>query len=451
MQFAQHGKAPPSQDLIGLPTLAQWAFEGRDLGPVWNMLVHRVKADPADAAGLLDLSTIAQLQGRPSHRHALQAEALSVRRIFRQSTTLSEPALTVLAFVAPGSFMANLPVEFLLAGSDIELQMAYIVPGSPMIEPFPAHDVALVAVAESDENQDVLRTIAQLIGNWPRPVINAPDRIARLTRDGTWNLLKSLPGVMMPQNARVQRKRLSDLACGTLAVEDLLGGSAFPIVVRPRASHAGDGLVKLDQPGAINPYLDQRPEDEFFLAPFIDYRSEDGLFRKYRVALIDGQPHACHMAISDHWMIHYLNAGMTSSAVKRAEEARFMSEFASAFGARHAAAFEAIAAAAGLEYLPIDCGEAPDGRLLLFESGTNMIVHAMDSAELFPYKRVQMARVFNAFQAMLRRHARHAGRTAHAAHRRRHSSYLVGRPHRTSEDAATSVAAEGSATLLNRG
>jgi hypothetical protein len=31
-----------------------------------------------------------------------------------------------------------------------------------------------------------------------------------------------------------------------------------------------------------------------------------------------------------------------------------------------------------------------------------MIVHAMDSAELFPYKAEQMSKVFAAFEAMLR-------------------------------------------------
>ena len=59
----------------------------------------------------------------------------------------------------------------------------------------------------------------------------------------------------------------------------------------------------------------------------------------------------------------------------------------------------------GLDYLPFDCAETPDGRLLIFEVGTNMIVHAMDSAELFPYKRVQMAKVFTAFEHMLARRA----------------------------------------------
>jgi hypothetical protein len=113
----------------------------------------------------------------------------------------------------------------------------------------------------------------------------------------------------------------------------------------------------------------------------------------------------CHMAISQHWMIHYLNANMRDDAAKRAEEARFMETFDGDFAVRHGAAFQAIADRTGLEYLPIDCGETPDGKLLVFEVGTGMIVHSMDPPDLFPYKPRQMQKVFSAFQAMLHKAA----------------------------------------------
>ena len=59
---------PPPPVPIGLPALCKMAFDGLDLAPVWNDLVLRVQAQPDDAAALLDLSTIAQLQGRPQDR-----------------------------------------------------------------------------------------------------------------------------------------------------------------------------------------------------------------------------------------------------------------------------------------------------------------------------------------------------------------------------------------------
>ena len=391
---------------IGLPALCQMAFDGLDLAPVWNSLVHRVTAQPGDAAALLDLSTIAQLQGRPGDRSELQAAALKLQRVYRRPAAIAaDRPLRLLAFMAPGDFMANTPLEFMLEGSSIVLDMMYVVPGTALPEP-PEHDVALVAIDESDETAPVLREISKFVKSWPRPVVNAPDRIARLTRAGTWELLRSAPHVVMPKNARIDRKTFAAIAAGDVAIESILDGGKFPIIARPSWSQAGMGLVKLETVSAIEAYLGEWPDADFYLAPFVDYRSRDGLFRKARIAIIDGRPFVCHMAISQHWMIHYLNADMRNDAAKRAEEARFMADFDAGFGARHAAAFREIAERTGLEYLPIDCAETQDGKLLVFEAGTAMIVHAMDPPELFPYKRPQMAKVFKAFHAMLHHAAR---------------------------------------------
>jgi hypothetical protein len=393
---------------IGLARLCKLAFDGLDLAPVWNQLVQRVRAEPGDAAALLDLSTIAQLQGRPQDCQALQTAALRLQRVYRQPAAVAaKPPLRLLAFMSPGSFMANTPLQFMLEGSDITLDMIYVVPGVPLPEP-PEHDIAFVAVVESDENQPVLHEIAKLVRNWPCPVLNAPDRVARLTRAGTWELLKSSPHLLVPINLRLAREQFERVGCGEVAIESILDGSGFPIIARPSWSQAGNGLVKLDNAAAIDAYLTEWGEEEFYIAPFVDYRSADGLFRKYRIALIDGKPFVCHMAISSHWMIHFLNADMKENAANRAEEATFMANFDEDFAVRHAAAFKEIAQRCGLNYLPMDCGETPDGKLLLFEVGTGMIVHAMDPPELFPYKRPQMDKVFSAFQAMLQRAAHHA-------------------------------------------
>src|SRR6185295_1270501 len=95
---------------IGLPTLAKMAFDGVDLTPMWNTLVERTLETDGDAAALLDLSTIAHLQGRPQDRLALQAEAFRFSRVYRQRPTAeTADPLRLLAFMAPGDFMANIP------------------------------------------------------------------------------------------------------------------------------------------------------------------------------------------------------------------------------------------------------------------------------------------------------------------------------------------------------
>lgn len=133
-------------------------------------------------------------------------------------------------------------------------------------------------------------------------------------------------------NARIDRKTLADIGAGDVAIESVLDGSGFPIIARPFWSQAGMGLVKLETASAIEAYLREWVDAEFYLAPFVDYRSRDGLFRKARIAIIEGRPFVCHMAISQHWMIHYLNADMRNDAAKPASWR--ISSATSAFGMR---------------------------------------------------------------------------------------------------------------------
>jgi glutathione synthase/RimK-type ligase-like ATP-grasp enzyme len=352
----------------------------------------------------MDLSMIALLGGQRDHARLLQARALAGERLYRRPATAA--GLRLLAFMAPGDFMSNTPVEFLLDGMDVRLDMLFVRPGEPPAA-VPDHDAALVAVGESRDNQPLLAELGSLLREWPRPVLNPPGRIARLSRDGVSTILRDAPGILIPETVRIDRHDLERIGAGALAIGDVLDRGDFPIIVRPILSHAGLGLSKLDDSGAVAAYLASHAEPLFYASPFIDYRRPDGLFRKYRVALIDGWPFASHAAISQHWMVHYLNAGMSESAEKRAEEARWMAEFdvPGGFAARHATAFRGIAERLGLDYVTIDCAEARDGRLLVFEADVAGIVHAMDPPELFPYKGPAMRKLFEGFRAMLCRRA----------------------------------------------
>ncbi|MFL6818167.1 MAG: RimK family alpha-L-glutamate ligase, partial [Bradyrhizobium sp.] len=192
----------------------------------------------------------------------------------------------------------------------------------------------------------------------------------------------------------------------SLGIADARPDMEFPAIVRPCGSHAGVGLAKLDDNAALERYLSARPEPEFFISPFVDYSSEDGLYRKYRLVFIEGRPYACHMAIAHRWDIWYLNAGMSDNAAKRLEEETFMRTFDIGFARRHATALAGMAERIGLDYFTIDCAENKHGELLIFEADNTAVVHNMDSPELFPYKPPQMRKIFEAFAAMLYGRAR---------------------------------------------
>lgn len=389
---------------IGLAALAAAAYAQQDLNPLWQELALRVQADPGDAGALMDLARIAQLTGNRDQGLALQRAALEVSPFYWQEFPGHAPGpLRLLAFAAPGDFMANTPLDFLLEGSGVSLQTVYLAADRPLPVEFPDHDLAFVAIGESDPNRPALRRLRDLLPHWPRPVVNPPEQIAALSRDGVYRLLGGLPGMLVPRVLRVPRPILAQVA---IAQGRLPGDLAYPVILRPIASHAGQGLEKIEEAAELLKYLELRAEEEFYLSPFIDYSNADGLFRKYRIAVIDGRPHLAHLAISEHWMVHYLSAGMQENVVKRAEEAACMACFDQDFGHRHSAAFAAMTGALGLDYYAIDCAETADGRLLLFEADVAMIVHAMDPPDLFPYKRPAMRRIFGDFAAMLRDRAR---------------------------------------------
>jgi hypothetical protein len=137
--------------------------------------------------------------------------------------------------------------------------------------------------------------------------------------------------------------------------------------------------------------------------PFVDYRSGDGFFRKYRIMFVDGAPYACHLAISPRWMIHYYNAAMAEHAWMRDEEAAFIGDMAAVFAGPRADALREIAAAIPLGYFGIDCAIAGDGRVLLFEADAAMLVHGTDPPDLYPYKRAAFERIQHALTGLLER------------------------------------------------
>jgi glutathione synthase/RimK-type ligase-like ATP-grasp enzyme len=396
--------AEPFAPLIGVAPLLRRALMKDDLRPLGAVLLARAQANPLDANAYLDFSTVLQLTGERDYALAVQAEAIRIQPFYSLPAKQSVTRLRLLVVMGPGDLMSNTPIECLLEESDVALDLLFLTPDSIWPDSVPQHDVMMVAIAESDTNQSLLHQVAHAVADWPRPVINAPELIAVLSRDGVCAALTGIDGVLLPLTARTDRGNLLALAADASHLSNLLPDDQFPLIVRPLGSHAGQNLEKLSTPAHLADYLERVDGERFYLSRFVDYRSADGMFRKYRIALIEGIPYICHFAVSEHWMIHYLNAGMDESAEKRRQEAECMASFDEEFAVRHRAALTAVFERLGLPYLGIDCAETQDGQLLIFEIDNAMIVHAMDSEELYGYKRPAMQRVFAAFRALLQKH-----------------------------------------------
>ena len=291
----------PSAERIGFARLTAMAFDGADLRPLRDQLISKVVAGTAGAGEGLDLSLITQLLGDKQAGIAIQAEVLAFHQLYRSPCSVEKPKLRLLALAAAIDMGGNTPIEFLLEGSGIELETLYVVAGVELPVPLPDHDVAIVIASDSDECREALRKIDRAMSRWPRPLLNPPHLVRHLDRDKLHGLLGGIGGLDIPATACVTRAQLLEVAGANVGLADVAAGLQFPILIRPRGSHAGAGLAKIDTGAAIARYLADRPEQEFFVTRFVDYAGHDGLFRKYRIVMVDGRPYACHMAIADRW------------------------------------------------------------------------------------------------------------------------------------------------------
>jgi hypothetical protein len=399
-----------SRLIIGKAPIVRAVFEKRDISSLWDKLFARVSADLGDAAAFLDVSILLHSIGQEAQAAISQKAALEISRQYCIRNG-DGTGLNVLVFVTAGDFMANTPIEFLLEESDANIFLYYIDGQTKQLADAPPHDVALMAIGESEANGPALERLEILLRDWHRPVVNhAPRRVMELSRDAVAEALKDETSVLAQTIAHISRDTMAGLASGEIPIHDVLQGAVLPIIARPVGTHAGKGMEKIDSLVELEAYLASRPENEFYVTPFIDYSDADGKFRKQRIVLIDGKPYASHMAISDHWMVHYLSAGMLDHEDRRAEEAAWMTGFDEGFAVRHASAFEALYRRLGLDYFAIDCAELSDGRLLLFEADVAMIVHSMDPETVFPYKKPAMTKLFLAFEDALKKRVAPAGK-----------------------------------------
>ena len=392
----------------GLAPYLRMSIAGADVAPVAQQMLALAQTQPEDANLWMNLSIILQCLGQRDLGLSMQAQALTLQRVYQLAAQQQPARCRLLMLMEPGDLAANTPLDCLLEDSDIDLIFYYLSPNEPLQMPLPEHDAVLVAMSDSDANRAHLQFLQQTLARWPKPVINLPQFIPCVDRGTASELLQNIPGLLMPPTLRASRTQMQAVSAGVSQLRELFADCDFPVILRPLGSQAGHDLAKIETPGDIAQYLSHVHDAEFFISRFIDYSHSDGYFRKIRVALIDGQPYACHMAVSKNWMVHYVNAGMYEEAWKRAEELAFMTDF-EAFQQRHHTVLQAMARAIPLDYLCIDCAETASGELLVFEVDHAMVIHAMDTEEQFPYKQIHMHKVKNAFrELLLRRMAGHS-------------------------------------------
>jgi hypothetical protein len=277
----------------------------------------------------------------------------------------------------------NVPLEHLLPGTDFTRIWWFLGEGQPPA--LPAFDLVFNGVGDPDmagADEAALRAFTR---SCEQPVLNRPDRIAPTRRDLLPNMLAGIEGLATPPVCRVAHGQ-------DAALSAMQAGVTAPFLLRPAGSHGGAGLQLMDAVEAF----DFSTAPAWYLSSFVDFRSADGFYRKYRIAFADRRPFPYHLAISGDWLVHYFSADMQAHGWKLAEEAAFLSDPRRALGPTAYDAIVSVGLRLDLDFCGIDFTVLPDGRALVFEANATMLIHPERKDGPLAFKNVFVQKIIDA-------------------------------------------------------
>src|SRR5579864_1729470 len=356
-----------------------------------------IALDPDDADSRYWIGGIKQAVGDIGAAEAAYALATQIRPLVRRQAIKSPPDFRLLALYAP--FNGNIPIQYLFKDATYDIEtLAFFGPGEPDSSSLGDIDVVFNLISDADQAKPMLPPAARLAEKLGKPVVNAPGKILRTTRDAVAGLLTGIPACRVPRTVRIGAG--ADVSVAAL---EALVPFMFPVLARPAGTHGGDDFEKIENRDELARFLAGRPKDDRYVIEYIDYASSDGHFRKYRFIFIGEEILPYHLAIGNDWKVHHVSTDMANQPWMQQEEAAFLANPAAIFNAAHDRALRVVRERFGLDYLGVDCGLDPDGHLVIFEVNASMLVHD-DNAE-FPYKGPFVRAIRTAFDAMLRNRA----------------------------------------------
>ncbi len=289
------------------------------------------------------------------------------------------------------------PIDYLLSNAAYKSQFYCVLPNDSQENDFPpaTANVVFNMISDADNGKELLPLAMHIVDQLGLPIVNHPRLIMHTNRENIAQLIADIPRCKAP---------LTRLLTGTILLEaeqnSSLAGLTMPLLVRLAGCHGGDDCVKAQDFESISIFVSKRPELDYYVSEYIDYQSNDGFYRKYRLIYVNGELLPYHLAIHTDWLVHYFRTDMANNVWMREEEEAFLKNFDLVFDQAHQAALKALAVATGLDYLGIDCSFDHNGDVLVFEANATMRVH-YENNELFAYKNPYISKIKEAFDSML--------------------------------------------------
>jgi glutathione synthase/RimK-type ligase-like ATP-grasp enzyme len=235
----------------------------------------------------------------------------------------------------------------------------------------PKISVIFNEISDADSHQGALKRCEALCRKAQLPVINHPSNIRKTTRDNIPVLLKDIPGLKVPATIA-----LTPRSPGDIFTEIDRAGLVFPVIVRLAGQHGGISSILISGRDDVDK-LHVYPFDgsKFYLTQFVDFVSDDGYYRKFRIVVIDGVPLYRHHLIDRQWMIHAASRRfMVENSSLMDESIVIRDKFDEHIAPMIRPAIDEITRRLQLEYYGIDCNIDKQGDILIFEVNANMAI-----------------------------------------------------------------------------
>lgn len=352
---------------------------------------------PDSAMALQNLGALCLRNQRSAEGLAFKQQAYALQRVFIERVPGARRRVLLLC---TGLAAGNVPFEGLLsAGLSDRIKYAIDCAKPEEDAALPSFDLVFNALGDADAAAPCQDRLERFADSCLQPVLNRPEAVAQTRRDRLAGRLHGVPGLVCPACLRLEGPEALTTAVASVGGA---GGPDWPVLLRPAGTHGGEGLWRCEGKTELVRAV-QAMDGAFYLSQYQDYRSADGHFRKYRMVFVDGQPWPYHLAIGEHWLLHYFSADMLAQDWKRDEERRFLDNPAAVLGASAMAALRTLGERLGLDYAGVDFSLLPDGRLLVFEANATMLVHRERGEGPLAHKNAAVQHIYEAFEAMLRR------------------------------------------------
>ena len=340
-------------------------------------------------------------QGRHEASQQAFGRAQQMRPVATRLAVKRPADFQVLLLDAPG--VGSTPVDHLLSRASYDSHFYCVMQGpSEHLDLLRGHaDVVVNLIADADNGSDLLPWVDDILQALPCPVVNAPVHIRRSDRQSVASRLAGLDHCRVPLTRQFAQSALAEVG----ACEDSLASFAGDLLVRVAGRHGGEEMQLANTREQVVDFARAHAQDVLYVTEYVDYRSSDAYFRKYRLICVDGEVFPYHLAIHQDWLVHYFRTGMSEHAWMRQEEERFLREPDRVFNAQQWQALQGIARTLELDYCGIDCGIDAQGQLVLFEANATMLVHD-EKTDLFAYKNPAVAAIKSAFDRMLAKRAK---------------------------------------------